>query len=143
MQRHTYENTRLTTLIISFVMFWFHTFLCFVLFPVAVSVQRHDPEWDDPNRSTQFAVLVTGNSDTFDRGYMSQGSVAHAFHLFRNSGIPPHHITSLSPGNAPYPYELDLLVNSRDCRFGPFLPSQPNSFSVPVENNGERFEWIR
>ena len=117
-------------------MFWFHTFLCFVLFPVAVSVQRHDPEWDDPNRSTQFAVLVTGNSDTFDRGYMSQGSVAHAFHLFRNSGIPPHHITSLSPGNAPSDTRtncMEALFNWPSCTAIDLLPGFNNNNTEGID----------
>ena len=109
---------------------YLQTFLCFLFFSVVVSVQRHDPEWDDPNRSTQFAVLITANTDTFDRGYISQASVAHAFHLFRNSGIPPHHITALSPGNAPWDTRtncMEALFNWPSCNAIDLLPGFNNN----------------
>lgn len=117
-------------------MYRLRTFLCFVFFSVVVSVQRHDPEWDDPNRSTQFAVFVTGNSDTFDRGYISQGSVAHAFHLFRNSGIPPHHITVLSPGNAPSDTRtncMEALFNWPSCTAIDLLPGFNNNNTEGID----------
>lgn len=81
-----------------------------------VNATTYDPEWDDPNRSTRWAVLITGSDDLMDGGYRHQADVAHAYHLFRNAGVPAHHMSLISPNNC---YENGsfgkLLFNWPSC----------------------------
>lgn len=70
---------------------------------------------EEPLPPNHFAVLITGTIDQYDGGYRHQGDVAHAFHLFKNAGVPVDQILLITPNNTDLPDVLWWLFNWPSC----------------------------
>ena len=81
----------------------------YVLFLVLVSVVLCN------ELHKRFAILMTGTTDQYNGGYRHQSDVAHAFHLFKNAGVPPGNILLITPNNTLLPDAVWFLFNWPSC----------------------------
>ena len=63
----------------------------------------------------RFAILMTGTTDQYNGGYRHQSDVAHAFHLFKNAGVPVENILLITPNNTVLPDAMWFLFNWPSC----------------------------
>ena len=63
----------------------------------------------------RFAILMTGTTDQYNGGYRHQSDVAHAFHLFKNAGVPVENILLITPNNTILPDAMWFLFNWPSC----------------------------